>query len=170
METNISTEVPRIITKQDYVDFNEALHSWIGYIYIPIAVISEHSNFGYETKTYLAVGRATVPHAKYELFIITIGKVVYPGDKWHVISINKVIINDELLKSLDFDYKDIHVKPLGDDEPSRFNSKYPPTDKTIKEPISHLLIGNQIGGKEFYLAKVTVKSCIISTFYTLLSY
>lgn len=171
MENEIAKETPRMVSLQDVLDFNQACPQLLGgYTYTPFVVISENSNIGFEMKTYLVIGSRPIFDSKHELFIITIGKAVYPGAKWHVINKSKVIVNDELLKNLDFDYNDIHVKKLGNDEPNRFNEKYPTMIGVTKQPISHLLIGKKIGGKDFYIAKVTIMNVDMTSFYEILPY
>lgn len=166
-ELTLTLIEPRLVTPQDVIDFKEAVPEKN---YIPLVVLSEVAIFGFETKTYLAVDLELHPGGKTELYYITIGRrVVHPAAKWALISKSKFIL-DEFIKDLDFDYKEIHVRPLGENEPVEFYKKYPKKMGIEKTPLSTMLIGREIGGKEFYIVKVTIMDSHMTTYYELLKY
>ena len=167
MEQELQLMDPRVVTPQDVKDFKEAVPEKN---YIPLVVLSEASIFGFETKTYLAVDIELHPGGETSLYAITIGRrVVHPEAKWSLVNKSKIIL-DDLIKDLDFDYKEIHVRPLGENDTEDFYKKYPVVIGVKKTPLSMMLIGRQIGGKEFYIVKVTIMDSHMTSYYELLPY
>lgn len=169
-ELTLTLIEPRPVTSQDVIDFNEAVPQRLGYTFVPVAVISEYSNIGNDFKEYFAIGTVVSPEAKPELWKILIKRVVYPGAKWEVVSETKILTNQEDVNTSDFDNKIFDIKPLGEDEPEKFYSKYPQLIGATKEPICLVIVGEIIGGKTFYLAKVTIMNAQLTSYYKLLPY